>query len=247
MIWVLHQLERKFPALDKIKFWRLMIRLGVLVGLAGLLVLALQPDLPVRAEEAARQPLQNNYPAPNPTVGYDPPPDTGITPTLNPYPEGPTNPTNTPPGAATQPPGNTLQPTITRPVGTITQPAFQTPAPGNETPSPTPNLSQTAEMDAFRTEDAEMGGSRNGTVTPPTPEGTPTATLTITASPTEGEVYRAAEANPKDGDGSGFEMNWGLFWIGFSIPVLGACGVVLYLLDRRPEFFRPKRKQRIAE
>ena len=242
MIVVLHPMERKLPALDKIKFWRLLIRLGVLLGMAGLLVIALQPELPaVHAEEAARQSLQDDYPV-IPTaepVDY-PPPDSNPDATQEPYPVETTNPTNTPPGSVTQ------TPTITLPAGTGTQPAFQTPVSGSETPFPTPNLSQTAEMDAFRTEDAEMGGSRNGTVTPPTPEGTPTPAPSATASPTQGEVYRAAGANPNDGAG-GFEMNWGLFWIGFSIPVVGACGVVLYLLDRRPELFRPKRKQRLPQ
>ncbi len=199
--------------MSTLKLWRVLIRLGLLIGLVGLSVIALQPDHHVRAEEAARPPVQDDYP-----VVTEPPPFEGY-----------------PPGEVTEDPGPypvvtdetspdetaTLTPTATE--QTITPPTPQD--------TPTPDLSRTAEMGDART-------GTPGTPGTPTLTGTPSPTVQQTITPTE----IALTGTPESGGAGGFEMNWGLFWIGFSIPLVGASGVVLYLLDRRPELFRPKRK-----
>lgn len=99
----------------------------------------------------------------------------------------------------------------------------------------TPTETSTLPADVFRTEDAEM---RNALTTPQVTETggptiTPYQTLTVTKRPPRSTLTSTA-AKKKNG----FTPDWGLFWIGFSIPVLGACGVVLYLLDRRPDLFK---------
>ncbi len=105
-----------------------------------------------------------------------------------------------------------------------------------QTPQPTATVGPTSTLapDVLATENAEMGDSQ---VTPPgsetpgpsmTPYQTTTGTQTVLPS-------AKSTANTKDG---GLVVDWGLFWIGFSIPVLVACGGILYLLDRRPDLFR---------
>lgn len=126
------------------------------------------------------------------------------------------------------------------PVMTNTPFVFQTPTarvPG-ATQAPTltffVNATETQPPNVFLTENAELS---EGMVTPlasetsgPTITPYNTATLTrVTPQPTRAPVIAQS---------SGPEIDWGLFWIGFSLPVLSACGVVLYLLDRRPDLFR---------
>jgi hypothetical protein len=105
--------------------------------------------------------------------------------------------------------------------------------------TPTQTLTPTLAPDIFRTEDAEIGESQvtpSGSETPgftPTPVNTVTPTTTMTATPEP--IIAAAEDE-------GFNIDWGLFSIGFAIPVLIGCGIVLYFLDRRPDLFSPHRK-----
>lgn len=131
-------------------------------------------------------------------------------------------------------------PTAGYPVVTDTAPVFPTPTleTGQPSPFPTLTLTLTATIppNTLLTENAEMQG---GKVTPPASE-TPGPTITAYASPTPTleTPLPVAAAAPK----SGSRLNWGLFWLGFSLPVLAACGWVLYLLDRRPDLFRPRSK-----
>lgn len=114
------------------------------------------------------------------------------------------------------------------------------PEPGADTPSaalPTATVTNTPTLppDVFRTEDAEMG---EVLVTPPgdaTPA--PTHTLINTATPTPTTTATPEPTVVAAVEEEGFQMDWGLFSIGFAIPILIGCGVVLYLLDRRPDFF----------
>lgn len=120
----------------------------------------------------------------------------------------------------------------------------ETPAPAQGTPSPvfSATPTQTEMPNVFRTEDSEMSGAK---VTAPAsetpgPSITPVYTATVTSSP----VAMEAAAIAKKKIGLGDRMDWGLFWIGFSIPVVAACGAVLYLLDQRPGFFRRVGRER---
>jgi hypothetical protein len=112
--------------------------------------------------------------------------------------------------------------------------------PANITPSivGTSTLTTTPEPNIFLTEDSEINKARTTlSVTE-----TPAPTITVFSSPTRIKTVQQPTqmlaASKKKG---GFRMDWGLFWIGFSLPVLGACGGVLYLLDRRPDLFRRSR------
>jgi len=119
-------------------------------------------------------------------------------------------------------------------------------------PSPTPTLPQatdeemltptvqmgTPSPDAFETENAQIGDSA---VTPqvsftPGPSITPanTSTSTPTITGTVSPIQLETE------DTGSFKLDWGSFVVGFAVPVLAGCGVVLYLLDRRPELFKRK-------
>lgn len=107
----------------------------------------------------------------------------------------------------------------------------------------TPTTAGTATMpptlppDVFRTEDSEMN---NSLTTPPvteTPGPSNTPYVTLTAQKTQLHGTAAAAAARKKPP---FVFDWGLFWVGFSLPVLASCGVVLYLLDRRPDLFKKK-------
>jgi hypothetical protein len=69
---------------------------------------------------------------------------------------------------------------------------------------------------------------------------TPTGTITVTPSVTPTPALQSTLEARQAGDGGSFQVDWGYFWIGFAIPVLAGCGVVLYLLDRRPDLFRPR-------
>lgn len=107
------------------------------------------------------------------------------------------------------------------------------------TPTPANTMTVTATVrNVFLTENAEMGAS---SVTPPaslTPLATGTIAPTHTNTPTRTPLSTLiAAASDEDQN-----LDWGLFWIGFSVPIIAACGVVLYLLDHRPELFSFKRK-----
>jgi hypothetical protein len=120
-----------------------------------------------------------------------------------------------------------------------TETPFDTPPPPPAqtlTPTPTPTLAP----DVFRTEDAEIGDSQVTPSTSETPGPTPTAintptpTVSYTATPEPTPVAVVEEES--------FRIDWGLFSIGFAIPVLIGCGIVLHYLDRRPDLFTPRRK-----
>jgi hypothetical protein len=105
--------------------------------------------------------------------------------------------------------------------------------------SPTPLVSSTSAVNRRATEDAEMRDTL-GTQLPSAtaaPSITPANTQTIQVTITATSSTAAEEDGPPP-----FQIDWGFFWAGFAVPVLGACGVVLYLLDRRPDLFRPRPK-----
>jgi hypothetical protein len=134
-------------------------------------------------------------------------------------------------------PGDVATPTSPAPFPTNTQGAF---FPTSTLPqqqfTPFPQQTQTSQPNTFLTENAEMG---EGQVTPPANE-TPSPVVTPTITPTPPEPTAQPTPISFGGQGGSGRMNWGLFWLGFSLPVLAACGWVLYLLDRRPELFRAK-------
>jgi hypothetical protein len=105
-----------------------------------------------------------------------------------------------------------------------------------ETPIPESTVTETVTLapDAFRTEDAEMGGAQTTPLVTETFVPTKTPDQVLTATKTQLPAVTPAAARKK----GGFTPDWGMFWIGFAIPVLGACGIVLYLLDRRPDLFK---------
>jgi len=132
-----------------------------------------------------------------------------------------------------QPPvEDTLLPTLTLPVLPTVEVETPFPSPTPETPMPTDTLAP----DVLETEGAEMSDSQ---VTPPATE---TPGPTITPYITETATHAAAVLSEDTGGekSGGLAIDWGLFWVGFSIPVLLACGGVLYLLDRRPDLFRQR-------
>jgi hypothetical protein len=113
-------------------------------------------------------------------------------------------------------------------------PATQESLPPMETTEPTPAVN------TFATEDAQMRDTL-GTEIPsatPAPSLTPanTATALLTATPT-GIAATASNAQKNR-----FRIDWSYFWIGFAVPLLVCCGVILYLLDRHPDFFTPRPK-----
>jgi hypothetical protein len=106
--------------------------------------------------------------------------------------------------------------------------------------SPTPLFSPTPPESKFATENAEMQDTI-GTQYPSATTGpsiTPADTQTAQGTLTTTVVAAAAQ----DSENFGLKIDWGFFWAGFAVPFLAACGVVLYLLDRRPELFRPRQK-----
>jgi hypothetical protein len=102
-------------------------------------------------------------------------------------------------------------------------------------------LTPTSPPDIFRTEDAEIGDTLvtpSGEETPApthTPINTNTPTPTVTATPEPTPIPAVEE--------EGFQLDWGLFSIGFAIPILVGSGVVLYYIDRRPDFFARRPRQ----
>jgi hypothetical protein len=115
--------------------------------------------------------------------------------------------------------------------------------PEDITPSPeftaTITLTATLAPDVFRTEDSEIDQSK----TTPMVTETPGPTNTVYITPTGARTLRAptpTSGRPKEKDA--FVLDWGMFLAGFSLPVLAACGYVLYLMDRHPELFRRPRR-----
>lgn len=202
--------------------WAFRLGLAVGVGLLVGLLSGLLHSVPVRADAGAQPVYQetDDYPPPD---EFDP----DLFPTdLFGYPE---------PGETQVPLPTFLQPDETEsPEGTEPPDATDFP---DASPQPTATIGPTltSPPDVLATENAEMGDSQ---VTPPGSE-TPGPTLTpyITLTGTQTVLPSAVSPASQKGAG-GLSINWGLFWIGFSIPVLVACGGVLYLLDRRPELFR---------
>ncbi len=131
-------------------------------------------------------------------------------------------------------PAMTDTPSGPLPTADQTQPTQEQPTPFN---TQIPQNTFTAQPNTFLTENAEMG---EGQGTPPpseTPGITMTATITSTPAPPTPQPTPIIPERDTRGPGG---INWGLFWIGFSLPVLAGCGWVLYLLDRRPDLFRPR-------
>lgn len=108
-----------------------------------------------------------------------------------------------------------------------------------QTPEPTLEETPTPAVNVFGTEDAQMrdtlGTPASSATSGPsiTPVNTQTAPVNSTA-----QDAGAGTAKEK----TGLQIDWGFFWIGFAVPLLAACGAVLYLLDRRPDLFTPRRK-----
>jgi hypothetical protein len=107
-------------------------------------------------------------------------------------------------------------------------------------PSATATFTPTPAVNVFRTEDTEMSGAK--VTAPPSETPGPSLTAYYTPTATKTPPSTATVTNvPKKQAGLGASLDWGMFWIGFSIPVLAICGAVLYLLDRRPSFFKRTR------
>jgi hypothetical protein len=148
--------------------------------------------------------------------------------------------TDTPSVGRTNTPVRTPTPTTAGSGGTI---PTATPVFGNPTDSIPSNTrvpegtgTGTSSPNLFQTEDAEMGGSQ---VTPSASE-TPGPTITPISSATPTQITPTTTPVVKKGLFQG-QVDWGMFWIGFSIPVLVCSGLVLYLLDRNPNFFRTRK------
>ncbi len=112
------------------------------------------------------------------------------------------------------------------PEETTTPPVGDYPPPEGE-PTLTPSLSPT-QAPAGETLTPEPGAAS------PSPAASLTATSTLTPQV-------SPEADQED-EPEKFQVDWGFFWIGFAIPILAGSGVVLYLLDRRPDLFRLRSK-----
>lgn len=212
------------PILDKTpaniisakRAWILRLGLALAVGWIGLISGRLY-STPVRADAGVRPVLQgtNAYPGPEETDFFAFPTDDDG------YPE---------PGEPDIPIPTFLMPDETQ------QPGLPDGTESVGTPQPTATLGPTSTMspDVLATENAEMSDSQ---VTPPGSE-TPAPSMTPYQATTRTQtVLPSAESTATAKDG-GLAVDWGLFWIGFSIPVFVACAGILYLLDRRPDFFR---------
>lgn len=123
------------------------------------------------------------------------------------------------------------------PVDTETPAATNTVVVNTPVASLTFTATSTLAPNQFLTENSEIG---TGNVTPAA-DLTPGPTITAYSTLTPSQTPAAAVTNPKKN--SAPWMDWGLFWIGFAIPVLAGCGGVLYLLDRRSDLFRARPKQ----
>lgn len=195
-----------------LKSW-IIIRLGLLISLIALF--APVSGTVVRARAAPE--VNPAYQATSYPVSTNPPP---------------------PAGGSGAYPVVTIAPPTQQPTATRTPQAGQPVQ--TETAAPSATADRSPSPDAFQTENAEMGGAL---VTPPTPE--PTAAVTETppalteTPPAEEQQPTPAAAAPDRGR---FQLDWGMFWVGFAIPFLAACGLVLYLLDRKPDFFRLQRR-----
>lgn len=101
-----------------------------------------------------------------------------------------------------------------------------------ETPEPT------SAVNIFATENAQMQDSLSTQAPSATPEPTitPANTATAVLTPTLTVVVEASTGQNR------FKIEWSYFWVGFAIPLLICCGVVLYLLDRYPNIFTPHPK-----
>lgn len=185
-----------------------VVSLAAVVVLAALLLFGIGAlSSRVQAAEGSRQvSLFQDYP-PN-----DDPPTSD--------PGYPVDPTEPPPDEPY--PGS---PTDTAPVpveDTPTQPAEDTPIPAN-TPLPTEDITAPQTQPAAASPTASAASTQ---------QALPTGTQTPDGRPTELLTRPAVTLTPPPEQSGG--IDWGLFWIGFSIPVLTASGVVLYLLDRQP-------------
>lgn len=204
---------------------KIVFRLMLLAGLFGLVLftLAQAAGKSVQAE-AGDQPLLQSTGYPYPGDYYTPDPNATEFPTSVPIEDYPW------PGENfTPPPFETSTATATLPSGpTPTTPQFFTPTPTltlipGTTREPTLPVETATLLPSGSTQVPIPGGAtRTGETGTPQPERTRTRYV-FTPDPT-----------PVKG---GFQVDWGVFWVGFSIPVLVTCGVVLYLLDRQPGFF----------
>jgi hypothetical protein len=113
--------------------------------------------------------------------------------------------------------------------------------PTAEAPTVTPEATD-AGSDYPPGEDADPSTSTPaaGETAPPPATATPEPP---NKEPEPEETMFALQPPASTGGGQGgLALNWTLFWVGFSLPVVLACGVVLYLLDRNPRLFYRKKK-----
>ncbi len=123
------------------------------------------------------------------------------------------------------------------PAGTLTE--SPTEAAGTPLPEFTVTSTVTPPPNLYQTEDSEINHSRTTPVATDTPG--PTITPYVTATAVKTRVRPTPTPVPIK-EKSGFSIDWGMFLFGFSLPILAACGYVLYLLDRRPDLFKRFRR-----
>ncbi len=121
-----------------------------------------------------------------------------------------------------------------------TPPSSSYPGPATETSqapagSSTPTLRTSTEPAKSLTPTVETTEALQPVTDTPVPSASATAFVTPTETMTPLPT-KATQAVTQKKDG--LKIDWGLFWIGFSLPILGGCGIVLYLLDRRPDIFK---------
>lgn len=136
--------------------------------------------------------------------------------------------------ATTTPENNRGYPPPSQNTALPTLSSGKTATPGLPVDTVTVTATITKSPNIFQTENSEMNNAR---VTPALTD-TPGPSITPYISPTATQTISASDAQGKK---SGLAMDWGLFWVGFSVPVLAGCGMVLYLLDHSPELFRKRR------
>lgn len=201
-------------ALASSRFY-LIVRIILLTGLVGLVgwFLVVAPGQFARAEALAAPAFQGTeYPF---GTGDNPYPGITDTPVSN--------------SAATATKTKTFLP------GTLAAQQTQTTT-SQPVLSVTVTLTATLPPNVFRTEDSEINGAQATPALTETPG--PTITNYVTGSVTATQLTPTRAVLKKSGPG--FQIDWGMFWIGFSVPVLFASGVVLYFIDRRPDLFAQK-------
>jgi len=133
-------------------------------------------------------------------------------------------------------PGNGYNAPATDTPGAIPTQIFSSPSPEI---TATETVTATIPPDVFRTEDSEI----NQSMTTPVVTETPEPTITKYVTPTVIKTQRQGTPTPPAArEKAGFSLDWGMFLAGFVLPVLAACGYILYLMDHRPELFKRFRR-----